>query len=60
MTTMYNLTETIPRLQKRPAPISTNARIVRSIFSESTEKQLLIPQIINDYNHYINSVDTAN
>jgi Transposase IS4 len=60
MTTMYDLTETIPRLRKRPAPTSTNARIVRPIFGESTEKQLLIPQIIDDYNHYMNGVDTAN
>lgn len=60
MTIIYNLIETILRLRKRPAPILINARIIRPIFSELTEKQLLIPQIINNYNHYINSINTAN
>jgi hypothetical protein len=60
MTTMYTLKETIPRLRKRPAPTSTNARIVRPIFGESTEKQLMIPRIIDDFNHYMGRVDVAN
>jgi hypothetical protein len=60
MTTVYDLTETVVRLRKRPAPTSTNTRIVRPVFGEEIEKELLVPRVIDDYNHYINGIDTAN
>jgi hypothetical protein len=60
MTTVYDLTKTVIRLRKRPAPTSTNARIVRPVFGEEIEKELLILRVIDDYNYYMNGVDTAN
>jgi hypothetical protein len=50
----------IVRDRKRPKPTSTNARITRPVFSNLPRKQLPIPRVINDYNHYMNGVDLAN
>ncbi|CAG8698995.1 19887_t:CDS:2 [Cetraspora pellucida] len=32
---------------------------VQNIFGEASQKEILIPKIINDYNHFMGSVDTA-
>ena len=61
ITTAHSLkNETIERNRKRPAPTSTNARIVRPVFGDSPYKRLHIPCVIDDYNHYMNGVDRAN
>ena len=60
MITAYNIKEIIPRLRKRPALTSTNARIVRPVFGDTVRKWLDIPLAINAYNHGINGVDRAN
>jgi hypothetical protein len=52
--------DTIIRDRKRPKLTSTNARITRLIFRDLPRKRLLIPRVINDYNHHINGVDLAN
>jgi hypothetical protein len=33
---------------------------VRKVFRNYTEINLLIPRVIDDYNHYMNGVDRAN
>src|SRR5438270_537665 len=38
----------------------TNARITRKVFRDSLFKLLEIPSFIDDYNHYMNSVNLAN
>jgi Transposase IS4 len=52
--------DTIKRLHKRPSPTSVNARIIRSVFGDEPFKRLYIPRVIDDYNHYMNSVDRSN
>ena len=46
--------------RKRPAATSINAAIARAPFSTDFEKELDIPTAIDDYNHYMGSVDIAN
>jgi hypothetical protein len=60
MTTAYSIKETTPRLRKRPALTSTNARIVRPVFDDALRKWLDIALAIDTYNHGMNSVDRAN
>ena len=45
--------------RKRPKPSSTNARVVRPVFSEQTRKQLSIPEAVNAYNCYMKAIDCA-
>ena len=52
--------ELVYRERRRPAPTSTNARIVRPIFGGLAKMWLWIPKAIDDYNHYMNAVDVAN
>jgi hypothetical protein len=37
-----------------------NAHLMKHIFRDNFIKKLLIPRIINNYNHYIGGVDIAN
>jgi hypothetical protein len=60
MTTAYSITQTIPRLRKRPTITSTNARIVRPVFGDAVRKWLDISLAIDEYNHGMNGVDRAN
>jgi hypothetical protein len=46
--------------RKRPSPTSTNAAIARAPFGDEVIKKLEVPTAINDYNHYMGSVDIAN
>jgi hypothetical protein len=46
--------------RKRPAATSTNAAIARALFSTVFQKDVDIPTTIDDYNHYMGSVDIAN
>lgn len=59
-TAHYLKDETVLRFRKRPFPTSTNARVVRPVFGDLSQKWLYIPQVIDDYNHYMNGVDRAN
>jgi hypothetical protein len=52
--------DTIIRNRKRPKQTSINARITRPIFNGLPRKELPIPRVIDDYNHYMNGVDLAN
>jgi hypothetical protein len=52
--------ETIERLRKRPSPTSTNARIVRPVFSDLMKRKLFIPRAIDEYNHHMNGIDRNN
>jgi hypothetical protein len=52
--------DTIIRNRKRPKQTSTNARITHPIFNDLPRKRLLIPRVIDDYNHHMNGVDLAN
>jgi hypothetical protein len=49
----------VPTERKRPAVTSTNAAIARTPFGDGIKKQLEIRIAINDYNHFICSVDIA-
>jgi hypothetical protein len=50
----------VPAKRKRPAATSTNAVIARVPFGTDIKKEIAIPIAINDYNHYMGSVDIAN
>jgi hypothetical protein len=64
LTTAYSLyrpeEDIIIRNRKRLKETLTNGRITRPIFGNLPRKELAIPKIIDDYNHYINDVDLAN
>ena len=51
--------EKILRQRRRPPKIAINARTSREVFGDNPTKQLLIPQFINDYNHFMGGVDQA-
>jgi hypothetical protein len=61
---MYSLhrpkEDTTIQNRKRPKQMFTNARITRPIFSDLPRKRLLIPRVIDYYNHHINGVDLVN
>ena len=60
ITTVSTGRETVKRLRRRPAKTATNARTSRAVFGEDkARKELLIPEFIDQYNHYINGVDNA-
>jgi hypothetical protein len=58
--TVHNTDDFREKVRKRPVAISTNTRIVRTVFGEESTKELCIPRFIDDYNHYIGGVDLAN
>src|SRR5438105_3743619 len=60
MTTAYNLTKTIIKLQNRPSNTSTSATITRPIFRDLLKKDLPIPIAINAYNYHMGGVNLAN
>ncbi|CAG8594768.1 12855_t:CDS:2, partial [Ambispora leptoticha] len=45
--------------RRRPRQTSTNAAKVREMFGSESKKRLKIFKIVDDYNHYMNSVDLA-
>jgi hypothetical protein len=51
---------TVEKLRKRPLLTSTNAHVVRPVFSDLHFKILRISHAINVYNHYIGGVDRNN
>ena len=60
MTTGHLPTEKITRDRKQPKKTFTNSSIAKEVFDGQHRKQLEIPLFIDCYNHYMNSVDTAN
>jgi hypothetical protein len=60
LSTIHWLYLYVPTERKRPAATSTNAAITRAPFGTDIKKKLEIPIAINDYNHYMGSVDIAN
>ena len=60
MTTVYNLTDTVIKACKRSDSTSTSASITRSVFEDSSIKNLSISVIIDVYNHYMKEVDIVN
>ncbi|RFU24234.1 hypothetical protein B7463_g12098, partial [Scytalidium lignicola] len=48
------------KVRRRPAKTSTSARQARAPFGNQPTKELAIPVVIDDYNHYIGGVDIAN
>ena len=56
----YNLTDTVICSRNRSSATSTSISITRSIFRAFPRKNLSIPTVINDYNHFMSEVDTAN
>ncbi|CAG8660293.1 6911_t:CDS:2, partial [Paraglomus brasilianum] len=49
----------VERERRRPRETSTNAAKVRAVFGSESKKKLLIPKVIDDYNHCMNGVDIA-
>ena len=60
ITTAYNLGILVERWRTRPSLTSTNAHIVRPVFSNQKKKLLEIPYAIDEYNHHMNGVDRNN
>ena len=60
ITTSFKVDDYIMRSRKRPKATSINVDITRSVFGDSHRKLLLIPKIIDRYNHHIGGVDVAN
>jgi hypothetical protein len=49
----------VVRNRRRPRETSTNAATVRRVFGGDSRKELAIPKIIDDYNHFVNRVGVA-
>jgi hypothetical protein len=60
MTTGHRIEPTTLRKRKRPKKTALNARIVQQPFEDQSTKILPIPTFIDDYNHYMGSVDQGN
>ncbi|CAG8759333.1 13744_t:CDS:2, partial [Acaulospora morrowiae] len=45
--------------RRRPRETSSNANMVYQVFGNASRKELAIPKIIDDYNHYMGGVDIA-
>jgi len=60
ITTAFKADDYIICIKKRPKAISTNIDITRLVFGDLHRKALLIPKIINNYNHYIGDIDIIN
>ena len=59
MSTVSTGIESVLRNRRRPAKSATNSRTSREVFGDSPTKKLLIPRFIDDYNHFMGGVDTA-
>lgn len=49
----------ISAMRRRPRETSSNAANVRKVFGNAARKEILIPKVINDYNHFMGGVDIA-
>jgi hypothetical protein len=49
----------VVQYRKQPATISTSAKTAHKPFGSESEKDLLIPKFVDNYNHYIGYVDQA-
>jgi hypothetical protein len=58
--TIHNTDDFREKVRKRPAAISINVRIVRTVFGEESTKELYILRFIDDYNYYIGGIDLTN
>jgi hypothetical protein len=50
---------TATRLRRRPRTTSTNGSTVQRVFGDNATKKLPISRVIDDYNHFIGSVERA-
>jgi hypothetical protein len=50
----------VVRLRKRPKETSFKAKTLRQPFSNKPKKELIIPAIIDGYNHYIRVINEFN
>jgi hypothetical protein len=59
MTTVHRGDEVIKRKRKKPAKGSAGHATAKPVFGEQWTKILPIPSFIDDYNHHMHAVDTA-
>ena len=59
MSTVHDGQQKVERLRRRLALIFINARTSRAPFGNLAVKELLIPDFIDFYNHFMNGVDVA-
>ena len=57
--TVYEVDDTVIKLQKRSAETSTNAKNAQAAFQDEAQAELPVLKVINDYNYCINSVNIA-
>jgi hypothetical protein len=57
--TVNDVEDNVSRPRKRPITTSSNAAVTRIPFAGNSRALLDIPRLINDYNHWMNGVDTA-
>jgi hypothetical protein len=50
---------TVERIRKRPTSTSTSAKTARAPFGSLSRKKMVIPGLVDDYNHKMNGVDQA-
>ena len=59
VTNVHEGTESVKRLRRKPRCTATNRRHLEQVWGDVYTKEIAIPQIIDDYNHWMLGVDKA-
>jgi hypothetical protein len=59
MSTVYNKTDRVTTVQRRPKKTLTNAKTAQVLFGDQPTKELEIFKVYHEYNHKILKVDIA-
>ena len=59
VSTLHKINNTVKRLRKRPRKTINNRRHVDKIWGDEGTKEIYIPTLIDDYNHWMGGVDVA-
>ena len=59
VTNVHTSQEEIERTRKRPRPTATNRNHIRTVWGDNHTRDVFIPGIIDDYNHWMLGVDKS-
>lgn len=59
ISTIHDRTDTVPKERRKPRTTLTNKNHVESVWKDRSSVKITIPQVIDDYNHWMLGVDLA-